>query len=107
MPKYLIKANLSTGDGVKGVLKEGGTARRAAVEQLFQSLGGRVESFYFAFGETDVFIIGELPDNASAAAGSLTSTASGLVTTKVTVLLTPEEVDEAAKKSVTYRPPGR
>jgi uncharacterized protein with GYD domain len=107
MPKYLIQANLLSGDGVKGLLKDGGTGRRAAVEELFRSLGGRVEAFYFAFGETDVFIIGELPDNVSAAAGTLTSSASGLVTTKTTVLLTPEEIDQAAKKSVTYRPPGR
>jgi uncharacterized protein with GYD domain len=106
MPKYLIQANFVGGDGVKGLLKDGGTGRRAAVEQLWQSLGGHVEAFYFAFGETDVFIIGELSDNASAAAGALTSAASGLITARTTVLLTPEEMDAAVKKSVTYRPPG-
>jgi uncharacterized protein with GYD domain len=107
MPKYMIQARFLGGDGVQGLLKDGGTARRAAVEQLFQSLGGRVEAFYFAFGETDVVIIGELPDNVSAAAGTLRSSASGLVVAKTTVLLTPEEIDQATRKSVTYRPPGQ
>jgi uncharacterized protein with GYD domain len=107
MPKYLIQANFHFGEGAEGLLRDGGTSRRAAVEQLWQSLGGRVEAFYFAFGETDVFIIGELPDNVSAAAGTLNVIASVLITAKTTVLLTPEEIDQAVKKSVSYRPPGQ
>lgn len=105
MPKYLIEANY-VGEGISGLLKEGGTRRREAVDELFKSMGGRVESFYFAFGEKDVFIIGELPDNATAAALALRVNAAGAAMCKTTVLITPQEVDMAVKKSVTYRPPG-
>ena len=107
MSKYLFQANYLGGDGVKGLLKDGGSGRRAAVDQLFGSVGGRVEAFYYAFGETDVFIIADLPDNASAAALALKVSAGGLVTIRTTVLLTAEEVDQAAKKGVSYRPPGQ
>ena len=106
MPKYLIHANY-VGEGLKGVLKEGGSSRRSAVEKMFASVGGKVEAFYYAFGDTDVFLIADLPDNVSAAALSLTVNATGAVTTKVTVLLTAEEIDIAAKKAVSYRAPGQ
>ena len=106
MPKYLIQANY-VGDGLKGLLKEGGSSRRAAVEKLFSSVGGRVESFYYAFGDTDLFIIGDVPDNVSVAALSLIVNATGAATAKVTVLLTAEEIDAAAKKTLAYRPPGQ
>jgi uncharacterized protein with GYD domain len=105
MPKYLIQANY-VGEGIKGLLKEGGTSRRAVIEKLAQSLGGTVESFYYAFGETDVFVILDMPDNVSTAAAALTVGASGTVTLKTTVLMTPEELDAAGKKSPIYRPPG-
>jgi uncharacterized protein with GYD domain len=105
MPKYLIEANY-VGEGINGLLKEGGTRRRAAVDDLFKSMGGTVEAFYFAFGEKDVFIIGDLPDNASAAALALRVNASGAAMCKTTVLITPQEVDEAVKKTAAYRPPG-
>ena len=106
MPKYLIQANY-VGEGIKGLLKEGGTSRRAAVEKLFSSVGGKVEAFYYAFGDTDVFVIADVPDNVTAAALSLAVSASGSVTAKVTVLLTAEEIDAAAKKSLSYRAPGQ
>lgn len=106
MPKYLIQGNYA-GDGLKGLLKEGGSGRRAAIEKLVVSVGGKVEAYYFAFGDTDVFIIADLPDNATAAALSLTVSAAGAATAKTTVLLTPEEIDAAAKKGITYRPPGQ
>ena len=106
MPKYLVQANY-VGEGVKGLLKEGGTSRRAAAEKLIKSLGGTMEAFYYAFGETDAYIIADLPDNASMAAIALTVSASGAVTVKTTVLMTAEEVDEAAKKTPSYRPPGQ
>jgi uncharacterized protein with GYD domain len=106
MPKYLVQANY-TNEGVKGVLKEGGSARRAAVEKLFASVGGKVESFYYAFGDTDLFVIADVPDNVTAAALSLTASAPGTASAKVTVLLTAEEIDAAAKKSTQYRPPGK
>ena len=105
MPKYLVEANY-VGEGITGLLKEGGTKRRAAVDELFKSMGGAVEAFYFAFGDTDVFIIGELPDNAAAIALALRVNATGAATCKTTVLITPQEVDDAVNKTVTYRPPG-
>ena len=106
MPKYLIQANY-VGEGLKGLLKEGGSSRRAAVEKLFASVGGRVEAFYYAFGDTDLFVIGDAPDNVTAAALSLIVNAAGAATAKITVLLTAEEIDAAAKKTATYRPPGQ
>ena len=89
------------------MLEEGGTSRRAAVEKLADALGGKVEAFYYAFGDTDLFVIAEMPDNATATAVSLTASAAGTATVKVTVLLTAEEVDAALKKSPSYRPPGQ
>jgi uncharacterized protein with GYD domain len=106
VPKYLVQASY-VGEGVKGLLKEGGSSRRAAVEKLFGSVGGKVEAFYYAFGDTDLFVIADVPDNVSAAALSLTVNAAGAATTKITVLLTAEEIDAAAKKTVSYRAPGQ
>jgi uncharacterized protein with GYD domain len=106
MAKYLLQGSY-TAEGSKGLLKDGGSKRRAAAKTLVESLGGKIECLYFAFGETDVVAIVDMPDSASAAAASLTIGASGGVTGKLTVLLTPEELDQAAKKSATYTPPGR
>ena len=106
MSKYLVQANY-VGEGIHGLLKEGGSGRREAVERLFSSVGGKIEAFYYAFGKTDVFIIADLPDNVSAAALSLAVNASGAATTKVTVLLSAEEIDAAVKKHVSYRAPGK
>jgi uncharacterized protein with GYD domain len=106
MPKYLMKASYSV-EGAKGLISRGGTARREAVEASMSGLGGKVESFYFAFGEDDVFILCDLPDHAAAAAFALTADAAGgLSDLSTTVLLTPEEVDEAAKRHPDYLPPG-
>ena len=106
MPKCLVSANY-VGEGIKGLLKDGGSARQAAVEKLVGSLGGSVESMYYAFGETDLYIIADMPDNASMTALALTVGASGAVTLTTTVLMTPKEVDEAAKKNPNYSPPGK
>jgi uncharacterized protein with GYD domain len=105
MPKYLIEASY-TPEGVKGVQSSGGTSRRDAVAKAVESAGGRLETFYFAFGEGDVYVIADLPDNESAAAVSLGVNAAGGATTRTVVLLTPEEIDAAARRSVDYRPPG-
>jgi uncharacterized protein with GYD domain len=105
MPRYLFKGSYS-GEGVQGILKAGGTSRRAAVEDMVTSLGGSVDAFYFGFGEEDVYAIVDLPDHVSAAAASLTAGGTGLVNIRTVVLLTVEEIDEATKKSVDYRPPG-
>jgi uncharacterized protein with GYD domain len=105
MPKYLFEADYLS-EGINGLLKEGGTRRRVAVDELFKSLGGTVEAFYYSFGDEDVFIIGDLPDNASAAALTIKVNAAGVTTCKMTALLTAQDVDEAVKKTSTYRPPG-
>ena len=106
MPKYLFQGSYGP-EGTKGLLKEGGTQRRANLEELLRKLGGRLEVFYYAFGEADVIGIAELPDNATTTAVALAINASGLVQVKTTVLMTPEEVDKAIKITVAYRPPGR
>lgn len=106
MPKYLLQVNYAT-EGVKGLLKEGGTKRRAVAEQAAKSMGGNLESYYFAFGDTDCYVICDFPDNASMASLALTISASGAVTVKTTVLMTCEELDAAAKKSPVYRAPGQ
>ncbi|HEV3234655.1 MAG TPA: GYD domain-containing protein [Candidatus Dormibacteraeota bacterium] len=106
MPKYMFEFSYSA-DGLKGLLKEGGTGRRDATTKLAESLGGNVESYCFAFGGSrDGFLIADVPDNASAAAASLIASATGAVRVSTTVLLTAQEVDDAAKKHADYRPPG-
>jgi len=104
MPKFLIQTSF-TKDGVKGLAQDGGSKRRQAVEQFFASVGGKLEAFYFAFGETDVFAIVDFPDNVSAAAVSLAGNATAAVDVKITALITPEEMDRAAQKSQGLRPP--
>ena len=106
MAKYFIQGSY-VGEGLKGLLKEGGSSRRAAVETVVKGMGGTLESFYYAFGEDDVLGIVDFPDNATVAAFSLAVNASGAVAVKTTVLMTPEEVDEATKRRVDYRPPGQ
>jgi uncharacterized protein with GYD domain len=106
MAKYLVEANY-VGDGIKGLLKEGGTSRRAAVEAAAKTVGGSVDAFYYAFGETDAYVIIDMPDNVTSAALALTIAASGTVTLRTTALLTPEDIDQAVKKSPSYRPPGQ
>jgi uncharacterized protein with GYD domain len=103
--KYLVIANY-TSEGVQGVIAKGGTARREAVEKMAADLGGHVESFYFGFGEDDAYVTVDLPDNVSAASIGLAVGASGKATCRTVVLLTPEEIDAAAKAEVNYRPPG-
>jgi uncharacterized protein with GYD domain len=106
MPKYLMEVSY-TADGVKGVIKDGGSKRKAVAKALIESVGGKMETFYYAFGDTDVLVIVDAPDAASVAAASLAIGASGAVTARTTVLLTAEDIDAAAKKSASYTPPGR
>lgn len=105
MAKYLFEVNY-TADGVRGLMSQGGSARVAAAKAAVESVGGTLETFYFAFGDTDVYAIGDLPDAATAAAFALTITASGAVTCRTVALLTPEELDAASAVQVGYRPPG-
>ena len=106
MSKYLFHGSY-TEEGLKGLLKEGGSKRREATEQLVKSLGGTLEAYYFAFGDNDFYVILDTPDNVSTSAASLMVNASGAVNIETVVLLTPEEVDRAVKKTVDYRPPGQ
>ena len=105
MPKYLIRASY-TPQGVEGIRSKGGASRRDAVADTVGGLGGKLESFYFGFGDHDAYVIVDLPDNEAAAAIALSVNASGAVTAETIVLLTAEQVDEAAQRSVDYRPPG-
>ena len=102
---YLISGSY-VGEGIKGLLKEGGSKRKQEVESLVSSLGGKVESMYFAFGDDDFIILVEGADNVKVAAGTLIAAATGAVSIKTTVLLTPEELDEVSKISAAYAPPG-
>jgi uncharacterized protein with GYD domain len=95
-----------TKTGVKGVAKDGASARRDATRHALESLGGRLEAIYFAFGDTDVYVIGELPDNQSAVAMSFAANVSEGVTAETIVLLTPEEFDAGISRDVSFRPPG-
>ena len=106
MPKFLGHGSY-TEAGIKGLLKEGGTKRREAVKQAIESVGGTLEAFYFAFGDKDFYFIFDTPDDVSAITGSLISNASGTAKVKTTVLITPEEMDEAIKKTIDWRPPGQ
>ena len=106
MAKYMAQFSY-TKDGLQGLIKEGGTKRREATEQLVKAMGGKLEAYYFAFGDYDGIAIFEGPDNINAAAVSMVVNASGAVSVKTTVLLTPEEVDKAVKMGVPYRAPGK
>ena len=106
MPKYLVEASYTV-EGVKGVQSAGGSSRRDAIAALAESVGGQLESFYFAFGGEDVYVVCDLPDNAAAAALAMNVSSAGLVNIRTVVLLTPSEVDEAAKLQVSYKPPGK
>jgi uncharacterized protein with GYD domain len=104
MPKYLLDASY-TPAGVKGLAAHGGSARAAVVREAVESVGGTLESFYFAFGSTDTYTVADLPDNTAAAALALAITTTGALTLRTVVLLTPEEIDAAAQATVAYTPP--
>jgi uncharacterized protein with GYD domain len=105
MPKYLVHATY-TAEGAKGLLKSGGTSRRKAVEELLASLNGKLEAFYFTFGDEDAILIIDLPDQVAASAIGLVVAASGTIRTRSTVLIPPEEVDQAVRREVHFHPPG-
>ena len=105
MPKYLFQANY-TAQGLQGLLKEGGTSRRRVFEEMASEQGGTLESFYYAFGGSDLYMTFDLPDTATAAAVSLNIGAGGALNINTVQLITAEEIDQACGKTVTYRPPG-
>jgi uncharacterized protein with GYD domain len=104
MATYLFEARY-TAEGTKGLLHEGGTGRRAAIEKMIHGLGGKIIDIYFAFGDIDVYVIADLPDNVSAASAALAVNHSGAATVRTVVLMTLDEVDKACRKTVSYRPP--
>jgi uncharacterized protein with GYD domain len=106
MAHYLVKASY-TPEGIKGVLEKGGSARADAVRSAIEGMGGTMHSFHFAFGDDDAYVLAEAPDNIAVAALGLAVSASGLASTSVVVLLTPEEIDEAARRQIAYTPPGK
>ena len=106
MGKYLFQGSY-TEQGLKGLLKEGGSGRVKAIEQLVKGLGGKLEMFYFAHGSDDFFIVADVPDGVSAIATSLIVNATGTVKARMTVLITPEEIDQATQITVKFRPPGQ
>jgi uncharacterized protein with GYD domain len=106
MAKYLAQATYTT-EGMAGLLKYGGTKRREAVEELAESLGGKLEAFYYAFGDNDVYVIFDLPDNVTGATASMVINASGAARVKMVVLLTPDEIDQVTEKTATYFPPSQ
>lgn len=105
MPKFMIKASYNA-EGVKGIVKEGGTARRDAINKLIVSLGGQIEAFYFAYGDNDAFVIVDLPDTSTALAISLAVNATGAVRCNTMPLITAEEMDAARSRTVAYKVPG-
>lgn len=105
MAKFLIQGSY-TADGAKGLIKEGGTGRRAAIQKALEGLGGKVDAFYYAFGANDVVLICDIPDAINGLALSLAVNASGAVRISTTPLLSVEDVDAACKKVVSYRPAG-
>ena len=106
MGKYMFQARYTT-EGAKGVIAAGGTARRAAVEKAVASVGGKLESFYFAFGGVDAFVVADLPDDVAAAALAMAVGAAGMSSATTVKLISPEDMDKAAKIAVAYRPPGK
>ncbi len=105
MPKYLYQANY-TATGMQGLLKEGGTSRRQVFDGLAREQGGTLESFYYAFGGADLYMVFDLPDATTAAAISLAITAGGALSINTVQLITPEEIDAAVNRTVNYRAPG-
>ncbi len=105
MAKYLFAANYSV-DGLNGLMKDGGTGRRAAIEELLKSVNGTLESLYYAFGGTDAYLVVDVPSNEAAAAVAMVVGAAGGASVETTVLLTPEQVDAARSLTPQYRPPG-
>ena len=106
MPKYLFHGSYTT-EGLKGLLKDGGSKRREVVDRLIKGMGGTLEAFYYAFGDDDIYSIVDLPDHVSTTAVSLAVNSAGTFKGKTAVLMTPEEVDQATKKTVEYSPPGQ
>jgi uncharacterized protein with GYD domain len=106
MPKFLGHGSY-TAEGWKGVEKETATHRRDFVAKFLQSVGGKLETFYFTFGEHDFVWIADFPDAATAAAVAIAVQESGMIKSHQTLVLTVEEMDVALRRRVDFRAPGR
>ncbi|HKT10380.1 MAG TPA: GYD domain-containing protein [Terriglobia bacterium] len=106
MAKYLIQATYSA-EGFKGVAKDKASGRKAALEKALAGVGAGLDAIYYSFGDYDVVLIVDAPDNATVAAVGMAACSTGLARTSTTPLLTIEEADQAVKKSVRYRGPGQ
>ena len=106
MPKFMLTVSYNA-EGTKGLIKDGGTGRRAAVAKMLGALSGKLEGFYYAAGGTTVYAIADVPDATTVAAVTMAVRASGMMEIETTMLLTPEELDQAAKKTVNYQSPGK
>ncbi len=106
MPKFLLESSYTT-DGVKGLIADGGSKRAEVARQAIESSGGRIESLHFGFGKYDTYVVCDMPDYKSAAALVIAIRAAGGVHTRITPMLTPEEVDEATRMKLTYQAPGK
>jgi uncharacterized protein with GYD domain len=105
MAKYLFYGSYSP-EGYRGLMEEGGSSRIEAAKQALGSVGGSLEAFYFSYGENDFYIIVDLPDRITTTAITLAGNITGTFNINGVPLLTPEELDEAIKLSVDFRPPG-
>ena len=105
MPKFMVKASYNA-EGARGLVKEGGSGRRANIQKVIEGLGGKMEAFYFAYGDADAYVICDLPDALTGIAISLAVNGSGAVSVTTIPLITPEEIDAAARKVPAYRAPG-
>jgi uncharacterized protein with GYD domain len=105
MPKYLVQASY-TPEGIKGLVRDSASGRRADVQTAVTAVGGKLEAFYYAFGSDDVIMIFDLPSNIAAAAVGLAGAGTGAARVRTTPLLTVEEVDQALEIETTYRAPG-
>lgn len=105
MPKYMWKVSY-TEAGIQGVMRQGAADRAAQIAKITAANGGTLEGFYFAFGDTDAYVIAELPGDTTAAAISLAVGSSGTAGIQTVKLLTPGEVDEAIAIQTGYVPPG-
>ena len=106
MPRFMYIVNYAP-EGARALMTSGGSARQSVVEKTATGLGGRLETFDFAFGSDDAYTIVDLPDSESAAALALTVSSSGTARVRTVVLLTPEQIDRASQIHPDYTPPGQ
>ena len=99
MSKFMYSGNY-TKRGIKGLLKDGGTARKEETVRLVESLGGKVEAYYWCYGRTDFITIMDFPDHTTVTGMALNIAASGTFTGNLTPLISVEEMDEMVKVSI-------